>query len=307
MHCLARQRAESNNSFHGSLRQAAAALGGDVVGGQVICPGPGHSRNDRSLAVRFTGDGFIVYSFCNDNIGECRDHVRERLGLGDWRSEVDRQVVRDGPPINHDSDDLVTRIRYARSIWNATKPARGTLIERYLVETRRLELPNTPAIRFHANLKHDGQFRPAMVCALVDIRTNEFCGVHRTFLSDDAQKLGNRTLGRKYGAVIKIDPDERVTAGLAIAEGVETTIAARRIYRPAWCVVDANGIRDFPVLPAIEHLEIFADNDLNKTGEEAARACCDRWQHAGAEVQVNMPQTPGLDFADIISKNPRKY
>ena len=35
------------------LRQAAGALGGDIAGGQIIAPGPGHSTKDRSLAVKF--------------------------------------------------------------------------------------------------------------------------------------------------------------------------------------------------------------------------------------------------------------
>ena len=34
------------------LHQIAHALGGEVSGGQVLCPGPGHSAKDRSLAVR---------------------------------------------------------------------------------------------------------------------------------------------------------------------------------------------------------------------------------------------------------------
>ena len=36
------------------LLRAAVALRGDIVGGQVIAPGPGHSAKDRSLAVKMT-------------------------------------------------------------------------------------------------------------------------------------------------------------------------------------------------------------------------------------------------------------
>ena len=50
------------------VRAAARALGGHIVGrGQVLCPSPGHSPRDRSLAVRFVADGFIVHSHANDD------------------------------------------------------------------------------------------------------------------------------------------------------------------------------------------------------------------------------------------------
>src|SRR5262249_24933894 len=125
---------------------------------------------------------------------------------------------------------------YARSIWDAAKPAKGTLVERYLLETRGLVLPETDAIRFHPRLRvtHTDRFAPAMVCRMSDIRSNEFTGVHRTFLTDTAEKISKSILGRKHSSAIKIDDDEKVEEGLAIAEGVETTIAARYLYRPAW-------------------------------------------------------------------------
>src|SRR5437879_6150218 len=38
------------------LGQLAHPLGGEIVSGQVLCPGPGHSARDRSLAVRPSSD-----------------------------------------------------------------------------------------------------------------------------------------------------------------------------------------------------------------------------------------------------------
>src|SRR5262245_49799072 len=67
------------------LHHAARLLSGEVCGGQILCPGPQHSAKDRSLAVRFSGDNFIVHSFCGDDPIRCRDHVRERLGLAAWQ------------------------------------------------------------------------------------------------------------------------------------------------------------------------------------------------------------------------------
>ena len=40
-----------------TLQSWARALGGEVSGGQVLCPGPGHSAKDRSLSVKIGEDG----------------------------------------------------------------------------------------------------------------------------------------------------------------------------------------------------------------------------------------------------------
>jgi hypothetical protein len=47
-------------------RALAAALGGDLSGRNILAPGPGHSRADRSLAVKIdiaAPEGFLVHSF----------------------------------------------------------------------------------------------------------------------------------------------------------------------------------------------------------------------------------------------------
>ena len=70
-----------------SLGHIAQALGGEVSGRQVLAPGPGYSRGDRSLCVRFEAnapEGFVVNSFANDDWKLCRDYVRQRLGLPQW-------------------------------------------------------------------------------------------------------------------------------------------------------------------------------------------------------------------------------
>ena len=66
-------------------RSIAHALGGDVVGrDQVAAPGPGHSRRDRSLSIRLSAsapDGFMVNSHAGDDWRDCRDHVKQALGI----------------------------------------------------------------------------------------------------------------------------------------------------------------------------------------------------------------------------------
>jgi putative DNA primase/helicase len=66
----------------GDLRGMARALGGEVVGGQVLCPGPGRAPTDRSLRVLVSAAspvGFIAHSLVGDDFMLCRDHVAGRL------------------------------------------------------------------------------------------------------------------------------------------------------------------------------------------------------------------------------------
>jgi len=65
------------------LHSWAKQLGGEVSGLQVLCPGPGHEPQDRSLSVKpaLNGGGFIVHSFAGDDPVVCKDHVRKLLGL----------------------------------------------------------------------------------------------------------------------------------------------------------------------------------------------------------------------------------
>jgi hypothetical protein len=65
------------------LHTWARLLGGEVSGVQVLCPGPGHGPQDRSLSVKMaaTNGGFVVHSFSGDDPIVCRDHVRKLLGM----------------------------------------------------------------------------------------------------------------------------------------------------------------------------------------------------------------------------------
>jgi RecA-family ATPase len=78
------------NTAISDLPTLARALGGEIRGNQILAPGPGHSALDRSLAVKLdpaAPDGFFVHSFANDDLGACRDYVREKRGLPAFKSE----------------------------------------------------------------------------------------------------------------------------------------------------------------------------------------------------------------------------
>jgi hypothetical protein len=122
-----------------------------------------------------------------------------------------------------------------------------------------------------------------IVALMTDAIGNEPIGIHRTFLDADSKKRERKMLGRQ--GVVRITPDEDVTLGLGITEGVEDALAIALEWGPAWAATSAGAIERFPVLAGIEHLTIFADAD--SAGARAARACADRWIAAGQEAQIS--------------------
>jgi hypothetical protein len=82
------------------LQHIAHALGGEVLGHQVLAPGPGHSSHDRSLAVRpvqNAPDGLLIYSHSGDDWRRCREHVLLRVirfhAACPWRDNVSGDLV----------------------------------------------------------------------------------------------------------------------------------------------------------------------------------------------------------------------
>lgn len=261
-----------------NLRGAALALSGDIAGrNRILCPGPGHSRRDRSLSVTFAGNDFLVHSFAGDDWRDCRDHVKALLGLSDDKPVAFNDNV---PALDV---DRLARKKSAADIWERSVPLAGTLAETYLA-SRGLSYDGD-ALRFFPGGR-------AMVALITDAVSGEPQGLHRTFLDRDGNRTEKKMLGQAAGGVVRLSDDCEVTAGLGIAEGIETALAVP--FRPVWACLSAGQLAAFPVLAGIEALTIFADQDA--TGINAANACGERWHAADREVTMAAPLAG--DFAD---------
>jgi hypothetical protein len=78
-----------------TLARIATALAGEISGTSVKAPGPGHSPEDRSLSLTLSGtadDGFLVFSHAGDHGIECKDYVRDKLGLPRWKPTIVRSI-----------------------------------------------------------------------------------------------------------------------------------------------------------------------------------------------------------------------
>jgi hypothetical protein len=108
------------------LQSLARALDGEVNGGQVLAPGPGHSKADRSMSVKLDAaapDGLVVHSFAGDNPIQCRDYVREKAGLPAFKPNGGRSRRASVTEINA---MLATAMQSIES-----EPAKGRVVAAY--------------------------------------------------------------------------------------------------------------------------------------------------------------------------------
>jgi hypothetical protein len=295
-------------------RTAARLLGGDASRNRVLCPTPGHSPKDRSLSVLFTpGGGFVVNCFAGDDWRACHDFVRERLGLprDAWKNERPAAPRPPKPP-DDDRANAAKRRRIA-GIIAELRPIRGTDGEAYLRKTRRIDtesiadvLERADAIGWHAAVYFNepghelhGQRLGAIIGVMTDAVTARPSGaISRTYLHNGRKLCKAKTLGRPLG-VIRLSEDVDVLSGLGLAEGLESALSAlARGFRPVWSTGGKALMAAFPVLPLIERLTLFADNDPNGGGLRAAQEAQARWFAAGREARVFMTAALG-DINDL--------
>lgn len=297
-----------------TLREIAKFLGGDVVsGGEVLAPGPGHSRRDRSMSIILSKTGKpIVHSFCGDDWRACIDFVNKRLGLSHDASKS-RPEPRPRPrnvPAARPPDDDKARLRAALNIWDKACDPRGSIVEIYL-KSRGLELPAeaaNEAIRFHRDCPFGDETHPAMIGLVRNIFTNEPQAVHRTALAPDGTAIKRKgktlrmSLGPIAGGAIKLSPDENVTLCLGIGEGIESTLSLRGWdcfgRSPVWSLISKSGVEALPVLAGIEAVWIAVDDDPG--GIAAAEKVSTRWLEAGRETFKLKAKAAGSDLNDAL-------
>jgi hypothetical protein len=91
---------------------------------------------------------------------------------------------------------------------------------------------------------------------------------------------------------------------LAIAEGIETAMAARQLgIRPTWALGSVGAISHFPVIDAVERLTVVSENDTASHGA-IGRFCGPRWREAGRRVRVVIPQAGSSDLNDEVRAHP---
>jgi hypothetical protein len=309
-----------------SLTSIAAATGGEVVGRQVLCPGPGHSPKDRSLAVslsRIPPDGFVCHSHAGDDWRLCRDHVRAKLGLPEWRpgdSNVNRwdfgqnQIQHKVEPCSpgarngrRDDQDKVKKIELAKAIWEESVDPRGTPAEAYL-NSRALYMPTNHVphlvLRYHPHCPFGpGERAACLIAGFTCIKSGDvsLTGIHRIRVDQPERwpRTDRRMLGQVSGSAVMLHGT--ATDTVMIGEGIETVMAAMQlgIVGPddgAWAMGSATGIANFPLLSSNAwRLIILAEPGA----ESAVEAVKRRYEEDGRQVIIERSPV-GSDHNDLL-------
>jgi DNA polymerase family A/Toprim domain/CHC2 zinc finger len=217
----------------------------------------------------------------------------------------------DGPVTPRRPQSEEAKTARALVLWAQAMPIAGTLAERYLAETRHIDLTRLPghcsdSLRFLARCPFGvGPLRPCLLALMRDPENDQPTGIQRIGLElreGKVDKIDRFALGRV--GVIKLWP---AAAQLVVGEGLETTLAAAsRIpyhgapLQPAWSAVSSGGLSRLPVIPGVERLIILVDHDGNGEGQAAAARCMERWTRAGRWVVRLTPKCAGADFNDLV-------
>jgi DNA polymerase len=282
------------------------------------------------VSLPMDASGHVSCPFHDDPQPSCKiymDHFHcfgcgERGGRMDWLMRVEGMTKTEamaalqdwsGPVTIDQQQDEASRAALAKEIWLAAQPLAGTIGERYLAETRGIDVGKLPpkiedALRFHPRCVFGARaVHPCIIALMRDPVTAVPTGIHRiglTVKNGAVVKLDRMALGRM--GVVMFWP-KNGSGQLVIGEGIETVLAAatRISYHgapltPAWSAIARGGLGRLPVLLHVERLILLVDHDENGEGQKAAEQCRRVWKAAGRITVPLIPKQCGWDFNDVV-------
>jgi DNA polymerase len=213
------------------------------------------------------------------------------------------------PQNGDDAEKLVI----IKGLWTSARPLLGSIAERYLDETRGIDISKLPedihrTLRFHPNCVFGSGTQPCLIGLMRDPLTDAPIGIQRIALGQRngrIEKIERRMLG--HAGVVKLWP---AGAQLIVGEGLETVLAAATrisyegaLLQPAWAALSGPKLHALPVIPGVHRLILLADNDRNQEGQMAAAHAATCWRAAGRTVVTLMPDSVDTDFNDLVLRD----
>jgi putative DNA primase/helicase len=245
-------------------------------GGSFICNHCG-AGDGFSLAGRVTGLPF----------NELAERVRQMLGQNNGTKGM-----------GIDLEEIRNRTAMERAWGAARSPSLDGPVATYLRNRVGCLWPSL-SIREAFYGRHAG-----MVCVVIDQTGTKSVNVHTTLLNKDGTKADvekpKMVMPGKLpdGCAIRLGPIKTV---MGVAEGIETAISAAIMYdMPVWACINGTLLSKWIPPERVEHVTVFADNDLNYTGQAKAYHLANRLevQHK-RRTAVLIPPVPGQDWNDF--------
>lgn len=232
------------------------------------------------------------------------------LGIDDRPNVLPKGVagVSRSAPCKPPKDKLIRiqkRIAESVSIWST--PAETYLWTRGINLREIKGLFDPRSLRFLPDAWHwpTETRRPCMLGVIRNLESRAVQGLHLTFLRPDGTgkaevEKPRLYCGPKAGGAVWLTPDEEITNGLCVGEGIETTLSGLVAGYPAIALLDAGNLGNFAPLLGFEALTVLVDHD--PAGRAAAEKLRGRWLAAGREVRLCLPQAEGRDWNDELQE-----
>lgn len=300
-------RPRTIDQAHGKWRGILATLGVEtrfLSGKHTACPMCG--GKDRFRFDDKEGKGTYFCSGCGAGTGI---DLVQKLNNWDFRTaacEIDKVVGNVDFVAPKPALDAAKRARLLNDLWRAGRPVvAGDPVSRYLA-SRRLQLPASPRVLRYVASTHApaGGDHPCMVAMIADA-DGAPASLHRTFLgpngkADIEQPRAAMPGAISDGAAIRLtDP----SATLGIAEGIETALAATKLFGiPVWAAINSTQLAKWQPPAGTRTVVVFGDNDQKFGGAAAAYALAHRLatRRDPVAVTVKIPDAIGHDWADEV-------
>lgn len=231
-------------------------------------------------------------------------------------------------PVDRSDDEILAKVN---ALWEAAKPIDLSTTPYYLERgmhpraIERLQDVRVLAtlgyyVREKGEIVKKGSF-PAILAAMRDAN-GKLVAVHRTWLSKDRKDKAPVSKAKKLsetpgvvGAAIRLF-NAKGSDVLGLTEGIETALSAKQLAKgrywpelgdiPVWACFAERNIRSFQIpdelRPTLRKIVVFADNDENGKGLEAATEFKERMEkeHPEIEVEIKLPHIVGWDWNDVL-------
>ena len=261
---------------------------------RIECPSCGRGDRDKTLGLSIKTDTSLAHCF------RCGFVNTNKAGHESFTRAPTIKPQRTPSQIRHESLS-----RWGRDLWAECQAINGVAGE-YLAYRRCVLPPRDGDLRWHPSMKHpSGYVGPALVALVTDATTREPLSLHKTWITQTGKApvdmprmlLANHNL---TNGVIRLWPDEFVTHGLGVAEGIESALSLAWAMQPVWALIDAGHLSKFQVIPSVECLTIAQDQDA--AGIKAANECAARWHKSRREVRITNQQVNDVnDFLKVAA------
>ena len=201
------------------------------------------------------------------------------------------------------------RHNQVQAIWDACKPIKGRIAERYLVSCGLPPQAWPGCLRFHSGLhcSEGGDRWPALVCRVNDT-ANELVGLWRIFLNGNTGALADldkprRALGRCKGNAVQFGPAQETLCLTIDVEAALTIQGAEGMRWPVWATLSDRNLMQIILPETVQHVRLYlndtcalapkTENELNGRSSTLAEQLRERLLKDSVEVTVHAVPTMG--------------